>query len=84
MDTTRIALISLITPSSSLPVGHHLNGAPLNPAIWTGTARVLAGLFWFRFGSRIGAVFARSFAPAAASSRHEAGPVSTESAPPPE
>lgn len=53
MDTTRIALISLITPVTALLIGHFLNGEPLNHAIWTGTALVLAGLIWFQFGSRI-------------------------------
>ena len=55
MDTTRIALISLITPVTVLLIGHFLNGEPLNGAIWTGTALVLAGLIWFQFGSTIAA-----------------------------
>jgi drug/metabolite transporter (DMT)-like permease len=49
MDTTRIAMISLLTPISALLVGHFLNGEPLNAAIWSGTALVLLGLLWFEY-----------------------------------
>lgn len=49
MDTTRIALISLMTPISALLVGHFFNGEPLNTAIWTGTALVMLGLVWFEY-----------------------------------
>lgn len=55
LDTTRVALINLITPVTALLVGHFLNSEPLNGAIWTGTALVLAGLIWFQFGGRIAA-----------------------------
>ena len=55
LDTTRIALINLITPVAALLIGHFLNSEPLNSAIWAGTALVLSGLIWFQFGSRIAA-----------------------------
>jgi drug/metabolite transporter (DMT)-like permease len=51
MDTTRIAIISLLTPISALLVGHFLNGEPLNAAIWSGTALVMLGLLWFEYTS---------------------------------
>jgi len=51
MDTTRIAIISLMTPISALLVGHFLNGEPLNAAIWSGTALVMLGLLWFEYAT---------------------------------
>lgn len=53
MDSTRIALISLLTPISSLLVGHFLNAEPLNAAIWSGTALVMLGLAWFEYPDTI-------------------------------
>jgi hypothetical protein len=57
-DTTRIAVISLITPTSSLLVGHVFNAEPLTAAIWTGTALVTLGLVWFEYGTVIAPLLA--------------------------
>lgn len=51
LDTTRIAVISLITPILSVLIGHTFNDEPLNAAIWTGTGMVMAGLLWFEIDS---------------------------------
>jgi drug/metabolite transporter (DMT)-like permease len=51
LDTTRIAVISLITPILSVLMGHTFNAEPLNAEIWTGTGMVVLGLFWFEIDS---------------------------------
>jgi drug/metabolite transporter (DMT)-like permease len=51
LDTTRIAVISLITPILSVLIGHMFNSEPLNAAIWTGTCMVVLGLLWFEIDS---------------------------------
>lgn len=51
LDTTRIAVISLITPILSLLIGHGFNAEPLNSAIWTGAGMVVLGLLWFEIDS---------------------------------
>lgn len=51
LDTTRIAVISLITPVLSLVVGNVFNNEPLTGEIWFGSGLVVAGLFWFEIDS---------------------------------
>lgn len=51
LDTTRIAVISLITPVLSLVVGHLFNAEPLTGEIWIGSGLVVAGLLWFELDS---------------------------------
>ncbi len=51
LDTTRIAVISLITPILSVLMGHAFNAEPLNATIWTGTCLVVLGLLWFEIDS---------------------------------
>ena len=51
LDTTRIAVISLITPILSVLMGHIFNAEPLNAEIWTGTGMVVLGLLWFEIDS---------------------------------
>lgn len=51
LDTTRIAVISLITPILSVLIGHTFNAEPLNAEIWTGTCMVVMGLLWFEIDS---------------------------------
>ena len=51
LDTTRIAVISLVTPILSVLMGHTFNAEPLNAAIWTGTCMVVLGLLWFEIDS---------------------------------
>jgi drug/metabolite transporter (DMT)-like permease len=58
LDTTRIAIISLMTPVTSLLVGHVFNAEPLTAAIWTGTALVTLGLVWFEYGTVVAPLLA--------------------------
>jgi len=50
VETTRVALITLITPVIALLLGHGLNGEPLQAEAWAGTAAILSGLLLFEYG----------------------------------
>ena len=53
VDTTRAALITLITPGCALILGHLLNQEPLTVDILLGCLVVLFGLLLFQFGDAI-------------------------------
>lgn len=53
MDTSRIALITLITPVLALLLGHGLNNEAVLPQVWFGTAFILLGLGLHRWGGAI-------------------------------
>jgi len=44
METTKVALITLITPVIALLLGHALNGETISLRLWLGTALILLGL----------------------------------------
>jgi len=52
MDTSRIALITLITPVLALLLGHGLNNEAILPQVWFGTAFILLGLGLHRWGAK--------------------------------
>jgi len=52
MDTSRIALITLITPVLALLLGHGLNNEAVLPQVWFGTAFILLGLGMHRWGEK--------------------------------
>ncbi|MET0066462.1 MAG: DMT family transporter [Candidatus Thiodiazotropha sp.] len=47
LETTKVALITLITPLIALFAGAWFNAEPITPQIWIGTALILAGLAGF-------------------------------------
>jgi len=49
-ETTRVALITLITPVSALLLGRVFNAEPITPGVILGTATILSGLALFQFG----------------------------------
>lgn len=51
MDTGRVALITLVTPVTSLLLGHVLNDEAVLPQVWLGTALILLGLGSHRWGA---------------------------------
>jgi drug/metabolite transporter (DMT)-like permease len=53
VDATRVSLITLMTPVSSLLLGHMLNSEPINQQIITGCALILSGLLLFEFEGAI-------------------------------
>jgi len=53
METTRVALLTLVTPVLALLIGHLLNGEAVSPRVWFGTATILCGLLLFEFGDRM-------------------------------
>ena len=52
MDTGRIALVNLITPVLALLLGHGLNNEAVLPQVWFGTAFILLGLGFHRWGAQ--------------------------------
>jgi drug/metabolite transporter (DMT)-like permease len=54
VDTTRVALITLITPVIALLLGHLLNGEALQTEALVGTAAILSGLLLFEYGRQAG------------------------------
>jgi drug/metabolite transporter (DMT)-like permease len=53
VETTRVALITLITPVIALLVGQWLNGESVDLHVWIGTALIMLGLLGFELGSRL-------------------------------
>lgn len=54
MSASRVALITLITPITSLALGAHLNNEPLLPGIWIGAVCVSVGLLLSEFKPKLG------------------------------
>ena len=52
MDTGRIALVNLIAPVLALLLGHGLNNEAVLPQVWFGTAFILLGLGFHRWGAQ--------------------------------
>jgi drug/metabolite transporter (DMT)-like permease len=52
VETTRVALITLMTPVIALLVGQWLNGEVIDDQVWFGTALIMLGLAGFELGSR--------------------------------
>jgi drug/metabolite transporter (DMT)-like permease len=53
LDTTRVSLLTLITPVLALLIGHALNDEPVSLRVWAGTTAILGGLLLFEFGDRL-------------------------------
>ena len=53
METTRVALITLITPVIALMIGQLLNGEVIGLQVWFGTGLIMLGLAGFELGNRI-------------------------------
>ncbi len=54
VDTTRVALITVITPVIALLLGHLLNGEAIQAEALIGTAAILSGLLLFEYGQKAG------------------------------
>ena len=54
IDTTRVALITVITPVIALLLGHLLNDEVIQTEALIGTAAILSGLLLFEYGQRAG------------------------------
>jgi drug/metabolite transporter (DMT)-like permease len=54
VDTTRVALITVITPMVALLLGHLLNGEVIQTEALIGTAAILSGLLLFEYGQKAG------------------------------
>ncbi|MCU7797761.1 MAG: DMT family transporter [Candidatus Thiodiazotropha sp. (ex Myrtea spinifera)] len=52
VETTRVALITLMTPVIALLAGQWLNGEVIDAKIWLGTVLIMLGLVGFELGSR--------------------------------
>lgn len=52
VETTRVALITLMTPVIALLAGQWLNGEVVDAKIWAGTVLIMLGLVGFELGSR--------------------------------
>ncbi len=53
VETTRVALITLMTPMLALLAGHWLNGEPIDGRVVAGAALIMLGLAGFELGSRL-------------------------------
>jgi drug/metabolite transporter (DMT)-like permease len=53
VETTRLALITLMTPVIALLAGQWLNQEIIDPGVWVGTALIMLGLVGFEMGSRL-------------------------------
>jgi drug/metabolite transporter (DMT)-like permease len=53
VETTRVALITLMTPAIALLVGQWLNHEVIDGRVWIGTALIMLGLAGFELGSRL-------------------------------
>ena len=54
LAASRVSLITLITPITSLAIGSYLNNEPLLPSVWLGAACVSIGLLLYEFKPRLG------------------------------
>ncbi len=54
LSASRVSLITLITPISSLALGAQLNNEPLLPGIWVGAVCVSIGLLLYEFKPKLG------------------------------
>lgn len=54
VDTTSVALITVITPVIALLLGHLLNGEAIQTEALIGTAAILSGLLLFEYGQKAG------------------------------
>ena len=52
IEASQVALITLVTPVTSLLIGHWLNHEPLSLTVYLGTGLILAGLASFQWGGR--------------------------------
>jgi drug/metabolite transporter (DMT)-like permease len=52
VEATRVALIALITPITSLALGHFLNQEPITFNILLGAALIVSGLAVFELGGK--------------------------------
>ena len=52
VETTRVALITLMTPVIALLAGHWLNGEVIDIRVWAGAGLIMLGLAGFELGSR--------------------------------
>ncbi|MEJ2621341.1 MAG: DMT family transporter [Candidatus Thiodiazotropha sp.] len=52
VETTKVALITLITPLFALLAGQWLNGEQIDQRVWLGTGLILVGLALFEFWGR--------------------------------
>ncbi len=59
METTKVALITLITPVIALMMGQLLNGEVIEPQVWIGAGMIMLGLAGFELGYRVIARLAR-------------------------
>ncbi len=53
VETTRVALIALMTPVFALLVGQWLNNEVIDSRVWLGTGLIMLGLAGFELGSRL-------------------------------
>jgi drug/metabolite transporter (DMT)-like permease len=53
VETTKVALITLITPVIALLMGNWLNAEQVDVKVWFGTALIMLGLLGFELGGRI-------------------------------
>ncbi|MGD8590379.1 MAG: DMT family transporter [Chromatiales bacterium] len=53
VETTRVALITLVTPVIALIIGQWLNGESVPLEVWLGTSLILLGLLIFELGSLV-------------------------------
>ncbi|MEJ2591727.1 MAG: DMT family transporter [Candidatus Thiodiazotropha sp.] len=53
VETTRVALITLMTPVIALLAGQWLNAEPSDPRVWAGALLIMLGLAAFELGSRL-------------------------------
>jgi drug/metabolite transporter (DMT)-like permease len=53
VETTKVALITLITPVMALLAGQWLNAEQVASKVWVGTALIMLGLVGFELGGRI-------------------------------
>ncbi|MET0072043.1 MAG: DMT family transporter [Candidatus Thiodiazotropha sp.] len=53
VETTKVALITLMTPVIALLAGNWLNAEPVDAKVWAGTALITLGLAGFELGGRI-------------------------------
>jgi len=52
VEATRVALIALLTPITSLMLGHYLNGEAITMNIILGAGLIISGLAWFELGGK--------------------------------
>lgn len=53
VETTKVALITLMTPVIALLAGKWLNAEQMNPRVWGGAALIMLGLVSFELGGRL-------------------------------